>query len=205
MIIPLDTDVYCHAEICGSSVAVVLNPLTDVVTHIVVKEKGLLSPQWLIPIDALQESSNRGIHLKPSVEKIQDFDPFFEFEYIQAPIPHYASTFNTYYMEPWVMLDDDTVAVKHRRIPQNELSIRRGARVYSVDDQYIGHVDEFIIHQKDDGVSHLVLREGHLWGQKDVFIPVSKIKQLGEAKVILKLDNKEIAELPALSVRRKWS
>jgi hypothetical protein len=50
-----------------------------------------------------------------------------------------------------------------------------------------------------------VLREGHLWGQKDVTIPVSQIERIEEDAVHLKLDKRSIEALPAIPVRRRQS
>jgi hypothetical protein len=50
----------------------------------------------------------------------------------------------------------------------------------------------------------LVLREGHLWGKKDVTIPVSEIDRITDDAVYLKLRKKVIATLPTVPVRRNW-
>jgi hypothetical protein len=47
-----------------------------------------------------------------------------------------------------------------------------------------------------------VLREGHLWGQKDVVIPISKIVRIEEDRVRLNLSKEEVANLPTIPVRR---
>jgi hypothetical protein len=50
----------------------------------------------------------------------------------------------------------------------------------------------------------LILREGHLWGQKDVFIPVGDIDKVKESRLRLKLNRAEIEKLPAIPVKRLW-
>jgi len=52
-------------------------------------------------------------------------------------------------------------------------------------------------------ITHLVLREGHLWGEKDVTIPVSQIDHIEEGTVHLKLSKPDIEALPAIPVRRR--
>jgi hypothetical protein len=46
--------------------------------------------------------------------------------------------------------------------------------------------------------------EGHLWGKKEVTIPVSAIDRIEEDTVYLKLDKKAVESLPSESVRRHW-
>jgi hypothetical protein len=45
-----------------------------------------------------------------------------------------------------------------------------------------------------------VLREGHMWGQKDVTIPVEQIDHMEKASVYLKLDKRSIGALPTTPV-----
>jgi hypothetical protein len=49
-------------------------------------------------------------------------------------------------------------------------------------------------------VTHLVMREGHLWGQRDVTIPVSEIDRLGENTIYLKLNKDRVEALPSTPV-----
>jgi hypothetical protein len=36
----------------------------------------------------------------------------------------------------------------------------------------------FVVDPKTGHITHLVLREGHLWGQRDVAIPVNAIERI---------------------------
>jgi uncharacterized protein YrrD len=101
------------------------------------------------------------------------------------------------------MYDVMPVPFEHEHIPAGEIAIRRGTPVEATDGQ-VGKVDEFLVDPENDIITHLVLREGHLWGKKDVTIPVSEIDRLGEEAVYLKLDKEAIEELPTIPVRRKW-
>ena len=51
-----------------------------------------------------------------------------------------------------------------------------------------GCVDEFPVDPANGHITHLVLREGHLWGQEDVTIPISEIARIEEGTVYLKLN-----------------
>ncbi len=93
--------------------------------------------------------------------------------------------------------------LEHERIPAGEVVIRRGTPVNAMDGQ-MGKVDEFLIDPKNDSITHLVLREGHLWGKKDVTIPVAEIDRITDEAVYLKLGKESISTLPAISVRRNW-
>ena len=51
-------------------------------------------------------------------------------------------------------------------------------------------------------ITHLQMREGHLWGKKDVAIPVSAVDFTDEKTVYLKIDKKAVQALPAVKVKR---
>jgi hypothetical protein len=48
------------------------------------------------------------------------------------------------------------------------------------------------------------MREGHLWGQKDVTIPVSQIDHYKDNTVYLKLNKQVIDKLSSIPVRHSW-
>jgi uncharacterized protein YrrD len=101
------------------------------------------------------------------------------------------------------MYDAMPMPFEHEHIPAGEVAIRRGTPIKATDGQ-VGKVDEFLVDPENDVITHLVLREGHLWGKKDITIPVSEIKEITEEAVYLKLDKKTLEKLPAISVTRKW-
>jgi sporulation protein YlmC with PRC-barrel domain len=110
-----------------------------------------------------------------------------------------------YYAAPLVVEDEVEVSVvKHRSIPLHELAISRGAKVHDAKGHKVGQVDEFIVENQNGHITHLVLREGHLFGAEDVSIPVFEIEHIKDEDVHLKLTKQEIAALPAIPVKRRW-
>jgi hypothetical protein len=88
------------------------------------------------------------------------------------------------------------------QIPPGELAVHRGTEVEAVDG-YVGKVDEFLIDPLTGHITHLVLRTGHLWGERDITIPVSQIDRVAPEGVYLKLDKEAVNELPGITVHRK--
>ena len=82
--------------------------------------------------------------------------------------------------------------------------MRRGTRVEATDG-YVGKVDEFVVNPENGHITHLVMREGHLWGKKDVIIPFRRWVITREDTVFLKLDKHQIESLPTFPVHRRWS
>jgi sporulation protein YlmC with PRC-barrel domain len=211
MEIPLNAQVECTNGVCGQSKYVLINPVSDKVTHLVVREDSS-GTEYIVPIDVVSETIAGTIRLRCSKAKLKKMHPFIKTTFIEEKVPYsdYGSgsgmyAMGAYYYVPYVTPDITVqVPVEHQQIPPGELAVQRGTRVEATDG-YVGHVDEFVVNPKNGHITHLVMREGHLWGQKDVIIPLSAMGDTREDTVFLKLDKQQIESLPTFPVRRRWS
>jgi uncharacterized protein YrrD len=211
MDIPVNVDVYCTDGLCGQSTYVLINPIRQEVTHLVVKEAKAPHSERVVPIEDVLETTPDKIMLKCTRHQLSGMNPFIKTEYISEERPEmyiglpYAGYMGYGYAGIWpyvVPEREELDAVEHKQIPPGELAVRRGTRVDATDG-HVGRVDEFLVNPENEYITHLVMREGHLWGQKDVTIPVSAIDRLGEDTVYLKLDKKGIEALPTIRIRRR--
>ena len=201
MDIPIDADVQCTDGLGGRSTYVVLNPVTRQVTHVVVKENTIPRLERLVPVGVVAETSPDQIHLACSRQELHELESFIETAFLPGGFPYEAYELDEYRMWPYVLPGDELVPVEHERVPPGELAVRRGSHVRATDGD-VGRVDEFLVDRETEHITHLVLREGHLWGQKDVLIPVSEIGQIDEDRVYLTLSKAEVANLPTIPVQR---
>jgi uncharacterized protein YrrD len=204
MDIPINAKVYCQDKLYGHTQAVVLNPVKDIITHVIVEENKSPHTKRLVPIDLIDASLTDNMHLKLNESMLQSLPPFFDVEYIQTTVPHYVEVSDMVYVEPVVVPEKKIIQEKIYHIPRDELAVNRGADVYSADGYTIGKVDEFLVDESGHHVTHLILRESHILGQKDVFIPVSEIESINETSLHLKLDRRSVERLPTIPVRRIW-
>jgi sporulation protein YlmC with PRC-barrel domain len=204
MDIPIGAEVYCTDGPCGRSTYVIIDPASERVTHVVVKEHGGKEPEWLVPLDLVAETTPDEIQLRCAKERLATLDPFTETEYIETRVPYLGYMPSDYMMMPYVVPDTLFVPVHHKHIPLHELSVSRGDPV-EAKDGHIGRVDEFLVDPTNGQITHLVLREGHLWGQRDVTIPVSEIDHIEQDTVYLKLDKHAVGQLPSIPVHRAAS
>lgn len=205
MDIPINAKVYCQDKLCGRTQAVVLNPINDVITHVVVKESKNSHAERLVSVDMIDASLTDTIHLKLNERMLQRLPTLFDVEYIQTTVPHFMQAYSRLYLEPVVIPEKRFVEEKLYHIPEDELAINRGAVVLSADGQVIGKVDEFLVDQNGWQVTHLIIREKHIFSQKDVFIPVAEIDAIKGNNLHLKLDKAHIERFPAIPVRHLWS
>jgi uncharacterized protein YrrD len=204
MDIPINVEVLCAGKVCGRSTYLIVNPVSERITHLVVAEKGFPNVERLVPVDKVFTSTPNSIQLSCSPADLSNMEAFDETDFIEAG--KLESTFpydNPYFVWPYGMYDSMPMPLEYEHIPAGEIAIHRGTPVMATDGQ-IGKVDEFLIDPVSDDISHLVLREGHLWGKKDVTISISEIDKITEDAVYLKLDKDAVATLPAIPVKRKW-
>jgi sporulation protein YlmC with PRC-barrel domain len=202
MDIPVNVEVYCEDGPCGRSTYVIVNPTTWQVTHLVVKEKGFPNIERLVGLDRVTETGPHLIRLRCTRKELSTMDQFIEIEFLPGSAPFFPYGADEYMMWPYVLPQGMAMPVEHERIPPNELAVRRGARVEATDG-HVGVVDEFLVDPATGRITHLVMREGHLWGKKDVTIPVSQIDRIEENTLYLKADKHSIEALPAIPVRRR--
>jgi sporulation protein YlmC with PRC-barrel domain len=211
MEIPLNAQVECTDGVFGRSVDVLINPVIDQVTHLVVKEDSSPNTEYIVPVDFVTETITDTIRLRCSKAELEKMDPFIKTKFIAETVPDIRSGFDgmpgigsTYYF-PYIT-PDMTVYVpeESQQVPPGELAVCRGTRVEAMDG-FVGKVDEFVINPKNDHITHLVMREGHLWGKKDVIIPLSAMGDTRGDTVFLKLDKQQIESLPTFPLKRHWA
>jgi hypothetical protein len=210
MEIPLNAQVECTDGVCGRSVYILINPVQKEVSHLVVKENTDPYQEYLVPVDKVAEMVADTIQLTCRKSELRGMEPFRVTRFIKEVVPgrYYsdAGAFGagTLFYLPYNSSEVTwTSEVKDKQIPPGELPVYRGT-IVEASDGPVGKVDEFIVNPENCHITHLVMREGHLWGKKDVVIPITAIDKTYEDVVYLNLNKKQIAALPAIPVHRLW-
>jgi sporulation protein YlmC with PRC-barrel domain len=79
-------------------------------------------------------------------------------------------------------------------VPLGEVEVQRGESVHALDGE-IGKVKGFLVDPDDNRVTHVLLQEGHLWGRKEVSIPISAVTGV-DAGIRLNITKKQVEDLP---------
>jgi uncharacterized protein YrrD len=203
MDLPLNVDVHCLDGRCGRSTYVIINPATDQVTHLVVREQWPSRTERMVPIERIAVTTRDVVVLNQTRAEFTSLDPFNQTDFVYTNMPHHATDPSLTLLWPYVVPVKRVIEDNIRRIPLGELAVRRGARVLATDGR-VGRVDEFVVDDSGRQITHLILREGHIWGQRDVAIPLALIDRIEENVVQLNVDKKSVGELPTLTVQREW-
>jgi uncharacterized protein YrrD len=202
--LPLDARVECTDGRFGTSTYVVLDPRTRRVTHVVVRERHFPHAEHLVPVERVGQTTPDLILLRATCQEAEGMPPFTQVDDFEpggqmGTYPAGSVLFWPYgtYVDP--LAGPEPLQIERELIPSWEAAVGRGTAVEAIDGR-VGRVDDFLVDPATGRVTHLVLREGHLWGRREVTIPVEAIAELGEATVRLTLDKKAIGQLPAVPV-----
>ena len=203
MDIPINAEVQCTDGLGGRTNCVLINPITPKVTHVVVREKDFPHTERLVSREMIVETSPDSIRLACTQHELAELESFTEVEYLHDDVPYWTYEAEEYRMWPYVEPEFETIPVDIEQVPPGELTIHRGSGVRDKNNHRVGQVDEFLVDPASGHITHLVLREGHLWDKKDVTIALVEIDRIEDDEVYLKLDKHTIEKLPAVPIRRR--
>lgn len=202
-------------KIVGELADVIIDPLEKRVTHLVVRPSHGAEGSRLVSIAQAEAAADGGeISLRCTAAEVDALPNIEEFAYLrlgEAPVadpdwdvgvtnvlaqPYYQSAG---LVEPSFGMQE--VGTVYHRIPKGEIEIRRASSVLTKDDRYVGDVEAFIV-DDDEHITHFVLERGHLWGRRDVTIPVSAVAKVESDAVTVDLSEHEIGELPSHRIHR---
>jgi sporulation protein YlmC with PRC-barrel domain len=89
-------------------------------------------------------------------------------------------------------------AVIYDKVPLDEVEVRRGEPVHAADGE-IGRVQGLVIDASDHHVTHVLLQEGHLWGRKEVAIPITAVTGIDDG-IRLSITKQQVQDLPPVDV-----
>ncbi|MBK9604883.1 MAG: hypothetical protein IPO36_24110 [Anaerolineales bacterium] len=108
MEIPLQAKVECTDGVFGTSAYVLINPVTDKVTHLVVKEEASPNTEHIVPVDFVKETIDDTIQLSCSKAELEKMSPFIQTEFVEEKVLDYAgyrggiSGVGSYFYMPYV-------------------------------------------------------------------------------------------------------
>jgi hypothetical protein len=211
MRLELGASVRCEDDVLGELADVVIDPTTKRVTHLVVQPHHDIAPARLVPIELAQVADGQEISLRCTVEEMHQLAPVHEFTYLRLgefPVddPDWDVGVQELLAMPYYEPGLDPVShgadagIIYDRIPKGEVEVRRASTVTSADGHHLGHVDGFVV----DGaqITHIVLEHGHLWGRRDLTVPIGAVAKVETDAVTLSLSKDEVGALKGVTVRR---
>jgi sporulation protein YlmC with PRC-barrel domain len=176
---------------CGHLTAVILDPADQSLTHLVVEPGHHEERARLVPVDLLASVDDDLIGLDCTKLEFEQLDsaadvtlaPEYRAALSSRPLAHHRQTMSSDY------------------VPPGKVEMRRGDPVHA-SDGWIGAVQDLVVDPVDHHVTHVILQEGHVWGRKDVAIPIGGANCVGDS-IRVDLTTQEIKALPPVSLRSR--
>ena len=89
--------------------------------------------------------------------------------------------------------------IAYDTLPLGEVAVRHGEQVHATDGT-IGQVQGLVIDPGSRHVTHVLLQEGHLWGRKQIAIPITAVTAVGEDGVQLSITKQQVQDLPPVGI-----
>jgi sporulation protein YlmC with PRC-barrel domain len=201
----IGSEVTCSDGHCGELKRVVIDPVARAIAHVVVGPKHRGTAR-LVPVRLVASSTATEIRLSCTKAQFRTFEDFNEKRLL--PGAHGAWGFEDDEMHslPYFGLGLGPMGgvgglggvgmgtlgkgmgmgrgqklrvSKADRVPVGEVEVRRGEHVHATDGP-VGHVRGLVVDPTDRHVTHFLLEEGHLWGAKQVAIPISAVTRVDD-------------------------
>ena len=190
----------------GEVLAVVVDPAARTVTHLVVEPRGREGLARLVPLDLADLADTAGagpdpvrlrctetefMNLEPAEETLAEFVPGYP-DPVQLLPPGWrgagggTADGGTILRIP----EKETIDV----VPPGEVEERRGDHVHATDGD-IGGLRGLRIDPGSRRVTHVLVREGHVWGHHDVDIPAEMVAGFGDG-IRLSVTRQQVRDLP---------
>jgi sporulation protein YlmC with PRC-barrel domain len=203
--------VTCSDGDCGNLSRVVINPVARTLTHLVVEPKHQQGLGRLVPID-LVDATGEEIRLRCSAAEFDALEHAEETHFLPEAgedmgygagqafaWPYYGLGGGMGAMGMGGMEMAAPVVIVDDRVPAGEVEVRRGEHVHATDGS-VGRVRGLVIDPKDHHVTHVLLEQGHLWGKREITIPIGAVKDVAAEGVRLNLTRDEVRDLPPVDL-----
>jgi sporulation protein YlmC with PRC-barrel domain len=218
----IGADARCSDGPCGEVIRVVVDPVAMAITHLVVEPKHRKGLGRLVPLDLLDETESGEIQIHCTLKEFGTLESAEETEFRPdrrayagyaadetVSWPYYRLGLTGYggltlgyareglgRPERW----SEPQLVVHDTIPRGEVAVRRGEHVHATDGD-IGQVQGLAVDPRTHRATHVLLQEGHLFGRKEVAIPISAVVAIDDG-IRLNLTKEEVQNLPPVEVDR---
>jgi hypothetical protein len=200
----IGSHVTCTDGAAGELTRIVVDPVAQSVTHLAVEPGHRRGLARLVPVQLAGAAASDSIALNCTMAEFDALDPAEETLFVPGSRgyemygPEQVLAWPYYRLGDAVMFPEDEGKVSETittdTVPRGEVAVRRGAHVHATDGP-IGHVQGLVIDPGTEHVTHVLLQEGHLWGRKQVAIPISVVTELDDG-IGLSISKREVEKLP---------
>jgi sporulation protein YlmC with PRC-barrel domain len=195
----IGVDANCRDGVCGKVIRIVVDPIARAVTDIVVEPPHRQGLGRLIPLQLVAATSPE-VTLTCTLAEFEALPLAEENHFLPGGgfFPGYAPAAVLSLPYYGLGVGNVTPPVTVDTLPVGEVGVRRGESVHATDGE-IGRVQGLVINPANRHVTHVLLQEGHLWGRKEVAIPIGAVTGITDG-IRLSLTKEDVQDLPEVDV-----
>ncbi len=201
--------VRCADGVCGKVIRVVVDPVARAVTDLVVQPGHWAGLGRLVPLGLVAAATPDEVRLRCTRAEFDELgfaeDAYFAPGTGRDRYPGYSAEqllMWPYYRraggEDMPPATDGEPAGGRDSLPPGEVGVRRGKPVYATDGE-IGRVEGLVIDPGSHHVSHVLLQQGHVFGRREVAIPIGAVTGVLDT-VQLDLTRQQVQDLPPVNI-----
>jgi hypothetical protein len=197
----------CTDGVCGQVSRVVIDPADWAVTHLVVVPSKPQELGRLVPLDLVDAAAGE-IRLRCTTAEFYNLRRGEKTEWVQGTgdYSQYKQGQSGSQVSDMENLVRGGLSITGRlpqtftydSIPPGKVAVRGGDHVHATDGD-IGQVRGLAVAPGGHHVTHVLLREGHLWGRKQVVIPISAVARI-DAGIQLSITKHQVKHLPSVNL-----
>ena len=182
----------CSDGSCGEVSRLLIDPAAGTVTHLVVTPEHHREAGRLVPVD-LVDITGGAVSVRCTLAEFGRLEHAAERKLVTGMEGVggglVGAGFDPGSGQPRMVIEDV--------VPVGESDVGPGEAVHAVDGE-IGRIQGFLVDPSDRRATHLLLKEGHFWGRKEVAIPISAVTGY-DGGIRLNITKKQVEELPPVS------
>jgi hypothetical protein len=184
---------------CGTFARFVLDPVKQELTHLVVTPGHHEGLGRLVPVDDVEAVEGGRVRLRITKASFDALDDADDVQFLPAGADSFGYGPESL-MWPYfgMSMPQRAGPIFTDRVPAGEVEVHRGDEVHA-SDGWIGSVQGLVVDPADHHVTHVLLLEGHLWGKKQVAIPIGAVARVDQ-EIRVELSKQDIAELPPVEL-----
>jgi sporulation protein YlmC with PRC-barrel domain len=180
----------------GDVERVVLDPDTQQVTHIVIRKGLLFAEERVVPVNLIASTDDGQLRLREEVEDIKTLPVFEGEKLVPTGVRRGFQPGNTPGLPGHVVVGGrEYIAEVKRNIPEDQVPLKKGAKVVAADGKHVGNVDELLVDPDTDRVTEFIISKGLLLKERKR-IPREWVERILEGQVDLSVESEVIKDLP---------
>jgi uncharacterized protein YrrD len=200
-----------HGEQIGVVEAVVMNPRSKKVSHLIVRKGWLFTEDKVLPIEWVEYEGVDNITLRADISNLDNLPDYEETHHVPVDVENYPEAYLAGYASPmyryapfgsWLSLsgipdatDGTQIEKTEENIPENRVVVEPGAIVRSNEGEHIGEVSRVLVDPQTNIATHFVIGQGVLVRDHKL-IPLDWVDSITRQEVRLLVGTKVLDRVP---------